>query len=172
MLADWNWDGAEKSLKKAVSLSPGYATAHHWYGYLDMLQGEFDKALTRVKKALDLDPISPVINRVIGDVYFNARRYDEAIPALKKTLELESCVTFGHTILANCYREKAMYQEALDELDREKECRNDSVRVNYAFGLVYAKMGQTEKARLILEKLKARNAKGMGVAELYFALRD
>ncbi len=29
---DWDWSGAERDFKRAIGLSPGYATAHHWYG--------------------------------------------------------------------------------------------------------------------------------------------
>ena len=75
-------------------------------------------------------------------------------------------------ILASCYREKAMYQKALDELSQEKKCQNDSTGVDYAFGIVYTKMGQIEKARHVLEVLEARESKGIGMAELYFALGD
>ncbi len=30
-LFDWDWESAEKEYKKALQLSPNYATAHQWY---------------------------------------------------------------------------------------------------------------------------------------------
>ena len=84
ILADWDWTGAERAFQKAVSLNPGYATTYHWFGYLYMIMGHFDKSIPIVTKALELDPLSPVINRVIGDVLYSDRQYDKAISALKK----------------------------------------------------------------------------------------
>jgi len=172
LLADWDWSGAEQAFQRAVSLNPGYATAYHWFGYLYMIMGKFDKSIPIVTRALELDPLSPVINRVIGDVFCNARQYDKAIPALRKTLDLEPCMPFGHSILGLCYQQKSMYNEALEAYSKEKECREDSAKTDYLFGVVYAKMGEMEKARQILGKLKDRDAKGGGMAQLYFALGD
>ncbi len=172
LLADWDYAGAEGAFEKAVSLNPGYATAYHWFGYLYMILGQFEKTYPLVTRALELDPLSPVLNRVIGDVYRNARQYDKAIPAFQKTLELEPCIPFGHSQLGLCYLQKSMYEEAFDEFLRERECREDSNSTDYLFGLIYAKKGEEEKAREILNQLIARGADGSGTAQVYFALGD
>jgi tetratricopeptide (TPR) repeat protein len=172
LLADWDWAGAEQAFEKAVSLNPGYATTYHWFGYLYMILGQFDKSYPLVTRALELDPLSPVLNRVIGDVYRNARQYDNAIPAFQKTLELEPCIPFGHSQLGLCYLQKSMYEEAFDEFLRERECREDSSSTDYLFGLFYAKKGEEAKSREILNQLIARGTNGSGTAQVYFALGD
>ncbi len=172
MMADWDWKGAEEAFRKAVSLSPGYATTYHWYGYLYMIMGKMDKSLPIVKQALELDPLSPVINRVIGDVYYNSHQYDEAISSLKKTLELEPCMPFAHLQLSLCYLQKSMYDEAIEEFTKEKQCREDPSGVEYILGLIYVKMGDLHKAREVLKEIEDKNINGSGTAQLYFALGE
>ncbi len=173
MLADWDWRGAEQAFQKGMELNPGYATLNHWYGYLYMMQREFDKALIKVKRALELDPLSPVINRVVGDVYYNAGQYEKALPALKKCLELEPCLPFAHLILSGCYSNMTLYVEALEEIHREKECRgNNYTGADYAAGMIYARQGNFEKARQVLQQLEDLGEKSTGLAGFYFQLGD
>jgi DNA-binding winged helix-turn-helix (wHTH) protein/TolB-like protein len=40
---DYDWQGAEESLKQAIELNPNYATAHHWYGELLAFVGRFEE---------------------------------------------------------------------------------------------------------------------------------
>ena len=41
---DWDLANAEREYRRAVELSPSYATAHHWYGELLVQMGRFDDA--------------------------------------------------------------------------------------------------------------------------------
>jgi len=172
IVADWDWEGAEQAFQRAIDLNPGYATVYHWYGYLDMILGEFDKSLIKVNRALELDPLSPVINRVIGDVHYYARQYDKAFPALIKCLELEPCLPFAHLVLANCYIQKSMYPKAYEELLKETECRDRIAGMNYYDGIFYARIGEIEKSKEVLLQLQSRGTKNVGLAQLYFELGE
>jgi len=173
MLADWDWTGAEQAFHRSMELNPGYATLNHWYGYLFMILGAFDKSLVKVKRALELDPLSPVINRVVGDVYYNAGQFEKAIPAIKKCLELEPCLPFAHLVLSGCYSNKSLYAEALEEINREKACRgNNYTGVDYAAGMIYARTGDLEKAKRVLRRLELKGEKSTGLARFYFLLGE
>ena len=50
----------EPELRRAVELSPGYATAHHWLGAILSTQGRFEEADAELRKAQLLDPLSPI----------------------------------------------------------------------------------------------------------------
>ena len=49
---DWNWSAAEKEFKRCFELKPGYATAHHWYGfsYLSAV-GPLEEAIAEIRQA-------------------------------------------------------------------------------------------------------------------------
>src|ERR1700677_4555417 len=59
---DWDLDAGGKEFRRAIELSPGYATAHHWYAWHLALLGRGKEAIAEMEKAKDLDPISPIVN--------------------------------------------------------------------------------------------------------------
>jgi serine/threonine-protein kinase len=111
---DYNWEGAEKYFKKAISLNPNYATAHHWYASMLSHWGRHDEAIEQGMQALKLDPLSIVINVSLAFKYYYARRYDEAIEQILKTLELDKNFYGSYYVLYQCYTEKGMIQEAFE----------------------------------------------------------
>ena len=59
---------AEAAYKRAIELSPNYATAYHWYSIL--IRSTIDRlqdALALLHKAEQLDPLSPIIKQNIAE---------------------------------------------------------------------------------------------------------
>jgi tetratricopeptide (TPR) repeat protein len=115
--SDYEWDfaGAESELKKALSLNPNYATAHHWYAQYLSTMGRHEEAINEITRAQELDPLSLIINAVLGDTYIKARKYDQAIDRLRQTIEMDKNFGRAHRYLGNAYIEKGMYNEAITE---------------------------------------------------------
>ena len=67
---DWDLDAGGKEFRRAISLSPGYATAHHWYAWHLSLLGQYDEAIAEMKKAENLDPLSLIINADLAGCFF------------------------------------------------------------------------------------------------------
>ena len=65
---DWDFVGAEKEFKLAIELNPGYATAHHFYGYFMSILGRHEEAIREINIARNLDPLSPRISANVGHV--------------------------------------------------------------------------------------------------------
>jgi tetratricopeptide (TPR) repeat protein len=83
---DWDWSGAEREFRRAVELSPSYATAHQWYAEFLTATGRFDEALAQIRNAQALDPLSLPVSSNVGRLLFLARRYDQAITELQNSL--------------------------------------------------------------------------------------
>ncbi|HSJ95733.1 MAG TPA: protein kinase, partial [Myxococcota bacterium] len=62
----WRWDDAEREFRRAIALSPGYATAHQWYGEHLVKMGRSEEGLAELRQALALDPLSLVANNDLG----------------------------------------------------------------------------------------------------------
>ena len=75
----FQWAEAEASFKRALELSPGYASAHHWYAQYLTQHGRFPEAITEIKTAIALDPLSVGANGQFGAILSMAHRYDEAV---------------------------------------------------------------------------------------------
>src|SRR3989442_10989676 len=83
---DWDWEGAERSYRRALELSPGYATGHHWYSFVLLATGQAEQALVEAQTALELDPSSLSIRRGLGWLYYYTRRYESAVYHLRRAI--------------------------------------------------------------------------------------
>jgi tetratricopeptide (TPR) repeat protein len=113
-----DWAGAEKEYRRAIELSPNYATAYHWLAESLSMQGRFDESFAEYKRALEIDPLSLAIGTDLGLAYYHARQYDRAIEHLKKLIEMDPNYVRTHTYLAEVYEEKGMFEDALQEFEK------------------------------------------------------
>jgi tetratricopeptide (TPR) repeat protein len=173
---EWDFAGAENEFKRAVTLNPNYATAHHWYAQFLSPQGRHDEAIAEIKRAQTLDPLSLIINAVVGDTYIKARQYDAAIDQLRKTIEMDKNFNLAYRYLGNAYLEKGMYNEAIaafqtaDTLAGQSPERTENLRHAYTTG------GAEGFWRKQLELLKADSEKGAlqdyAIARVYARLNE
>jgi eukaryotic-like serine/threonine-protein kinase len=111
----WDWTAAEKSIRRALSLSQSSGIAHHFYAVLCSGLRRTDEAIAQIQAALQADPLSLPINNFVGIVHFTARQYDECIAASRKTLELEPRFGLAHSILGAGLEAKGLLEEAAEE---------------------------------------------------------
>ena len=165
-----DWAGAEAEFKRGIALSPGYATAHHWYADQLLAQGQLDKASEELKLARELDPLSPIINTEFGLYYFYARQYDRAAEHFRMAGELFPNFFPTHYYLGWAYTQKGMYEEAIAEYEKalSMSSRRHSL-VLAALGYTYAVAGRAKEARAVIGELEAQ-AKEKNVSPYRFAL--
>jgi len=115
---EFDWAGAEKEYRRAIELSPNYATAYHWLAESLAMQGRFDESFSEYKRALEIDPLSLAIGTDLGMAYYYSRQYDRAIDHLKKLIEMDPNYVRTHFYLARVYEEKGMFEEATQEIKK------------------------------------------------------
>ena len=148
---DWARTGA--GYRRALELNPGYANAHHWYGYYLLLTGQLKEGESEIRRALELDPLSPIINANVGMAFYFGRDYDAAIAHWRKALEMHRNYRLLFTYVASAYLGKRMYPEAVAELEK-------GIALSGAGGLelallahTYARMGRLAEAKATLAKV-------------------
>ena len=73
------WSQAENSYRRAIELSPNYATAFHWYAnLLSNKPSRLHDALLAIETASELDPFSTIIRLSRGWVLQNLGEFDQA----------------------------------------------------------------------------------------------
>jgi tetratricopeptide (TPR) repeat protein len=100
---EWNWVGAERSLTRALELSPNHTQARMLLGRLLEAQGRFDEGLQVKLAALERDPFSPSVHLGIALSYWHQRRFDESLRWANKTLELDPTHALAREFLAGAY---------------------------------------------------------------------
>lgn len=86
---EWNWTGAERSLKRALQLNPNHTEAYLLYGQLLEALGRLEEGLAMKLRALERDPFSPLVNLQISLAHWHRREYDEAIEWAGKALAID-----------------------------------------------------------------------------------
>jgi len=166
---DFDFAGSTREFKRAITLNPNYATAHHWYGSgPPTCLGEFDRGIAELKRAQQLDPLSLIINADLGGAFVAARRYDEAITQLRKTIEMDPRFYFVHWNLGEALELKGQLPEAIAEYKKAAELDEDPF-VLALVGQADAKLGQRDEAIKILSQLE-RLATKRYVANYSFAI--
>ncbi|MGE0440092.1 MAG: tetratricopeptide repeat protein [Gemmatimonadales bacterium] len=116
--AGWDWVAADSLFRRAIALSPNYATARSWYSNTLTARGRADDALEQLERARRIDPLSLPILHGVGEALIYARRYDEALAQVARILALDSTFTFAHSLAARAYFGQGRYREALAEARR------------------------------------------------------
>jgi TolB-like protein/class 3 adenylate cyclase/Tfp pilus assembly protein PilF len=173
---DWDWKGAEQELKKAISINPSYAPAHHFYADYLKAMGRFDEALTEIEQAQALDPLSLAISTGVGHVLYLSRQYDEAIVQYQRAVDLDPDFMISHVWFGRPYLEKGMYEEAIAELETAVRLSGESTLALAMLGHGLASAGRSEEAMEILEKLKERSKRqyvpSYWIAVIYNGFKD
>ena len=172
MLQEWDWNAAERELKRAIALNPNDVDAHHWYSHYLIYLGRFEESLVESERALALDPLDVGMNYHLGFHYFNAHQYDQAIAQLQKALDMNPNHSDAHSVLGLVYEQKGRYQEAIAEMQKNKEL--GGVDQRGCIGHIYASSGQRGDAQKLLDQLqedaKHKNVSPCNIARIYEGL--
>jgi len=168
-----DWERAEREIKRAIELKPGYAWAHFHHAMILMYQARFDEAIKKMHWVLELDPLNVAFNRNLGVGYFRAGQLENAIEILQRTIDMDPTFPVTHLYLAYCYMQKSMYEKALAQMQKESLPKS---MLDPQIGIVYARMGRREEALQILNKYMSQSNKEFihhyGLAYLCFALEE
>jgi serine/threonine protein kinase/tetratricopeptide (TPR) repeat protein len=171
---EWNWESAEREIKRIIELKPGYAWAYFHLSNFLLCQAKFDDAIKALQKALELDPLNVLFNRDLGECYFRAGHLEKAIKTLQRTVGMDPTFPFTRLFLAYVYVHKSMYEEALNEM--QKETNLPKAILDPQIGIVYAHMGRREEALQVLDKWTELSTQEFispyGLALLCFALGE
>jgi TolB-like protein len=179
-LYDWDWESAEKEYRRAISLNPGYATAHHWYAWHLIVMGRTDEGIAELRKAESLDPLSLIISADLADALCIAHRYDESVRQSRKTLEMDPNFAVAHYELGQAFEQEQMLNEAIEEFKRAIELSggDDTFDANlaYAYAISDRNSDRKEKVMKMVSDLEERQSQNSSIdasiALVYLGLGD
>ena len=173
---DWDFQAAGKEFQRAIELTPGYATGHHWYAWHLALGRRYDEALVEMRKAQNLDPLSLVISADLAELLALAHAYDESIIQSLKTLELDPAFGLAHNHLGEAYLEQHQNQQAIVELQKAVSLSGGGATCIANLARAYAASGRTRDAVDLLNDLKGRSSPlhsyASEIAVIYAALGE
>ena len=145
--------------RRAIALSPDYATAHHWYGmFYHAVRGDADSAVAELARAQTLDPLSLIINTQYGQTLYLARRFPDAIAQGLRTIELDSTFVRGHREVAWSYIATGKFADAEREFRETLRLAGDQPGREMAY--LYAVTGRKSEARALIAEVEATELSG------------
>jgi Tfp pilus assembly protein PilF len=152
-VTDWQVAKAEREMQRGVSASPNSADVAAIYGNWLCLTGQTEAGLAEADRAIELDRLAPLAGFSREWCLYLAHRYDDVIVQHARTAALDQTFIYLDTFLGAAYREQGRYDLALAEYRRAQGFMGDQPLHGYA--ITYARMGKTQEARDLLDRLEA-----------------
>lgn len=150
---EFDWQNIEREWNKAISLNPGYAPAHQWYGEYLFIMKRWEEAFHEMNLALELDPLSFIIRTMHGWLYHYQHKLDLAIDQYLKVIEMSPDYAVVYFNLGIAYVLKEMNAEAIESAVKAVELSGGSPLMKAGLAYVYALSGRTESAIEIKEEM-------------------
>jgi TolB-like protein/class 3 adenylate cyclase/Tfp pilus assembly protein PilF len=172
---EYDWAAAEREHRRAIALGPGDADVHTFYGAMLTWQGRFDEAEREYRLAQQLDPLSS-IRYVPFALMLNFRGdYTRAMEQSRRALEIDPNSLVAHLTLSVSYESMGDHVQALKEAQWAVALEPGPEQTP-ELGVEYAKSGNLEQAREVIEQLKRMSAHAYvspaRTARIYAALGD
>jgi TolB-like protein/Flp pilus assembly protein TadD len=172
---DWDWEGSEREFRRAISLNPRYAPAHHWYAVSCLSPlGRLEEALEELLLAQSLDPVSSIISRDIALNHNYRRDFEAALEQCDHTIEQNPHFSPAYWTLGLVQEQRGDLDEAVAAFQRAIELSPPSLRILGALGRALARAGRKTEALKVLGELEELSTKRyispFELALIYFAL--
>jgi TolB-like protein/Flp pilus assembly protein TadD len=168
-------DEAEIAFRKAIELSPNYATAWHWYSdFLGNYPLRSDEAIEMAQRAAELDPRSPIIGINLGGKYRIRGLYSMAESEFLKVIELKPDFAIGYAQLANLYTyNQSRYEQALALAMKARELDPENLFSLNTLISIYLELGDFAAAERVRDALSEVdfNLPSVGFADMDINLR-
>jgi serine/threonine-protein kinase len=174
---DWNWEVAERELKRALELNPNNADTHHWYSHYLVSQNRFAESLEESKRALELSPLDLLLNIHMGWHYLYARQYEQSLEHLNKVVDMDSNFAQVYVWLGLANEQLGKYPEAIAAFQKAMSLfPGGSTQAQAELAHAYAVSGQKNEALKILATLqelsKTQYVSSYQIAAIHAGLGD
>lgn len=172
----WQWQEAEKELRRAIELNPSAPLPRIWYANLLMSRRRMDEAVREVFAARELDPFSLIVLTNVGWVLDGAGREQEAIDHFDRALALDSTFPQARHRLVTALMNAGRPREAIEQASRLMRLTNGAPPYVALLAQTEARVGRRAEASALLRDLLARSEREYvspwAIATVYMALGD
>ena len=153
---EWDWNGAERELRRAIDLDPSRSETRQVYAQYLMVVGRFDEAIAELTRAVELDPLTSARRWVLGMAFSYAGRHEEAIDRFREAMKMDPAGIgpWARSGVALNYAQMHRNDEAVAECEAALGASPNNPLVMAACGGVYALTGNRPKALALLGRLE------------------
>jgi adenylate cyclase len=152
---DYDFAGAEREFRTAVSINPSSAWARQWLGDLLADRGQWEEGLREMQFSEELDPLSALVLAGEIPLLLDLRRLDEARTKIEHLGDVEGRGILYHDAVANL----CLVEDDASGLEREVEALDRALpgrpEIPTARALICAMRGEGDRAREFLRAAEA-----------------
>jgi TolB-like protein len=157
---DFDWAGAEREFRVAISLDPGQVTAMLWQSLYLAAMGRHQEAIASVQSARDSEPLSTAVNMYLGVARAHARQYDLAIRQLNQTIELDPNNYRTFMFLGRTLAWIGRDDDAIAAFQKALSINPGNLEALAFMGVSKAGVGDRQGAHKIIKRIVAAGTKG------------
>ena len=173
---DWDWPGAEKSLRQALAINDQNSFAHSGFGTYLLVIGKMDEAVNEYLLELEVNPLASrtVVN--CGMALMRSGKLDEAIAHMQGVIDIEGGNPHTQWLLGQAWFLKNEQEKGIEQIRQAVALSDRNPMILSGLGWVLAMNGQSEETREILAELKRRSdeepIRPYLIAKIYAGLND
>jgi TolB-like protein/DNA-binding winged helix-turn-helix (wHTH) protein/Tfp pilus assembly protein PilF len=156
----WDWQAAERELRRAADLNPNYVEGHETLVWYLAWSRRRDEALAEVQKIRALDPAYPYASVDESGVYYHQRDYKSLIEASQRAVLTNPNSWSSHYFLAVGYEGSGQLEQAVPEYQRAVDLSQRNSDTIAGLAHVYATSGKKAEAEKIVGDLQRESKTG------------
>jgi len=176
LYVDFDFVGAEASLKKAIERKGDYAPAQRWYSRCLVCMGKFKEAQSAAQKAVAIEPKSAAALIDAGWAFFAAGEFDPAADHFRRAIEADPSSSVGYMYYGMTQLKQSKKPEGFASLEKGFDASGQAVWAAARLGAGRAVAGNPkdgEEALTQVSKLGAGNfVSAYDMAMIYAALGE
>lgn len=154
MYFEWDFEGAERDLARAVTINPDNLEARYRYSDILLVNLRFVQALREFNSLLEMDPASPRTLKRIAKAFYRMGKFTNAEHYIAEVLEVSADDFEAVAVSAAIDIELGKAERAMATLERALGM-DKNPDVESMVGYLYAKTGETRKAISWIESFAA-----------------
>ncbi|MCF7985159.1 MAG: tetratricopeptide repeat protein [Thiohalocapsa sp.] len=147
---------ADACLRNAMTLAPEAFRWPYYAGYLAMLAGNLDRAVDYLQRARAIDPDYPTLYVRLGKVHLDNSELAEAKAAFERVDDVPELASPVNYYLGQIALLERRHEDALALLQAALAANPQATEVHYPLAQAYRALGDTDKARLHLDRFELR----------------
>jgi len=153
----WDWQAAEREIRRAVELKPNYVEGRIVLVWYLAWSGRRDEALAEAEKIRSVDPVYALTPLNESNVYYHQRDYKSLIEAGQRSVVTNPNAWGSHYYLAVGYEGSGQLEKAVPEYQRAVDLSQSNSDPTAGLAHVYAAMGKRAEAEKILGELQRQS---------------
>lgn len=151
----YDWKNAEAAYRRAAAIDPLDPTAHVFLALNHVKTGHITAAFEAAQTASRLDPHSAVVASCYGIALCHERRFRDAANVARRAIDIDPDFARVRLLLGECHLHADNVKDAVDEFELAHQCAPDDPAVLGRLGLAYARGGNRDRARQLIEQLES-----------------